>query len=78
MKPASSDYSMTQISHSGRYFSCCVSIVIKGGILKSRNQYYNKEKAQLQSIYDKQGIKFGTRSPYGKEEQPEFHSNSTL
>jgi putative transposase len=25
------------------------------------NQFYNKEKAQLQSIYDKQGIKFGTR-----------------
>ncbi|HMB45487.1 MAG TPA: transposase [Candidatus Methanoperedens sp.] len=36
-------------------------IVIKGGILKSTNQFYNKEKAQLQSIYDKQGIKFGTR-----------------
>lgn len=38
-----------------------IPIVIKGGILKSMNQYYNKEKAQLQSIYDKQGIKFGTR-----------------
>lgn len=38
-----------------------IPIVIKGGILKSMNQYYNKEKAQLQSIYDKQGIKFGRR-----------------
>ena len=38
-----------------------IPIVIKGGILKSMNQYYNKEKAQLQSIYDNQGIKFGTR-----------------
>jgi len=38
-----------------------IPIVIKGGILKSMNQYYNKEKAQLQSIYNKQGIKFGTR-----------------
>ncbi|MCX9082730.1 MAG: transposase [Candidatus Methanoperedens sp.] len=38
-----------------------IPIVIKGGILKSMNQYYNKEKAQLQSIYDKQGIEFGTR-----------------
>jgi len=38
-----------------------IPIIIKGGILKSMNQYYNKEKAQLQSIYDKQGIKFGTR-----------------
>jgi hypothetical protein len=27
------------------------------------NQYYNKEKAQLQSIYDKQGIKFGNKKP---------------
>ncbi len=38
-----------------------IPIVIKGGVLKSMNQFYNKEKAQLQSIYDKQGIKFGTR-----------------
>ncbi len=38
-------------------------IVIKDdGIgIKSINQFYNKEKAQLQSIYDKQGIKFGTK-----------------
>ena len=35
--------------------------IIKGGILKSMNQFYNKEKALLQSIYDMQGIKFGTR-----------------
>ncbi|MFZ3383338.1 MAG: transposase [Candidatus Methanoperedens sp.] len=38
-------------------------IIIKddGTGIKSINQFYNKEKAQLQSIYDKQGIKFGTR-----------------
>lgn len=37
-------------------------IVIKDdGIgIKSINQFYNKEKALLQSIYDKHGIKFGT------------------
>ena len=35
-------------------------IVIKGGVLKSINQYYNKRKAELQSIYDRQGIKTGT------------------
>ncbi len=35
-------------------------IVIKGGVLKSMNQYYNKRKAELQSIYDRQGIKTGT------------------
>lgn len=35
-------------------------IVIKGGVLKSINQYYNKKRAELQSIYDRQGIKTGT------------------
>ncbi len=33
--------------------------VIKGGVVKSINQYYNKEKARIQSIYDRQGIKTG-------------------
>jgi len=37
-------------------------IVVKGGIVKSINQYYNKERAQIQSIYDKRNrIKFGTK-----------------
>jgi putative transposase len=36
-------------------------IVIKGGVLKSINQFYNKRKAELQSIYDLQGIKHGSR-----------------
>jgi len=38
-------------------------IVIKddGTGIKSINQYYNKKKAELQSIYDKQGIKYGTK-----------------
>lgn len=36
-------------------------IVIKGGVLKSINQYYNKKKASLQSVYDKQEIKFGSK-----------------
>ena len=31
--------------------------VIKGGVVKSINQYYNKEKARIQSVYDRQGIK---------------------
>ncbi len=34
-------------------------IVIKGGPVKSINQYYNKKKAELQSHYAKQGIKTG-------------------
>ena len=36
-------------------------IVIKGGVAKSINQYYNKEKARVQSVYDFQGIKNGTK-----------------
>ncbi len=36
-------------------------IVIKGGVLKSINQFYNKKKALLQSIYDKQNIKYGSK-----------------
>ena len=33
--------------------------VIKGGVVKSMNQYYNKERARIQSTYDRQGIKTG-------------------
>ena len=44
-------------------------IVIKGGVLKSINQYYNKRKAELQSIYDKQGIKTGTAERKLKEKR---------
>ena len=32
-------------------------IIIKGKVIKSLNQYYNKRKSKLQSIYDKQGLK---------------------
>ena len=32
-----------------------------GKWIKSINQFYNKKKAELQSIYDKQGIKFGSK-----------------
>jgi len=35
-------------------------IVIKGDVVKSINQFYNKRKAEIQSIYDKQKIKSGT------------------
>jgi len=36
-------------------------IVIKGGFVKSMNQYYNKKRAELQSTYDLQGIKGGSK-----------------
>ncbi len=31
-------------------------IIMKGGVVKSINQYYNKEKARLQGIYSRQGF----------------------
>jgi len=33
--------------------------VVKGGVVKSINQYYNKEQARLQSTYDRQGLNTG-------------------
>jgi putative transposase len=33
--------------------------VIKGGLIKSMNQYYNKERARIQSTYNRQEIKIG-------------------
>ena len=36
-------------------------IVIKGGFVKSMNQYYNKRYAELKSTYDLQGIKTGSK-----------------
>jgi len=36
-------------------------IAVKGGVAKSINQYYNKERAKLQSIYDRQGIRVGSK-----------------
>ena len=36
-------------------------IVVKGGVAKSINQFFNKEKARLQRIYAKQGIKKSKR-----------------
>jgi IS605 OrfB family transposase len=47
-------------------FATCVSttgtaFIIEGRGLKSFNRWWNKEKAKLQSQYDKQGIKFGRK-----------------
>lgn len=36
-------------------------IVIKGGVVKSINYYYNKERTRLQSIHTKQHIKIGQK-----------------
>jgi len=36
-------------------------IVIKGGFVKSMNQYYNKKRAEIRSTYDLQGIKHGSK-----------------
>jgi len=47
-------------------FATCVStsgtpFIIEGRGLKSFNRWWNKEKAKLQSIYDKQGVKMGRK-----------------
>ena len=36
-------------------------IVIKGGVVKSINQYYNKRRAKIQQIYLKQGLRYGRK-----------------
>jgi IS605 OrfB family transposase len=36
-------------------------IVIKGGVVKSINHYYNKERARLQSVYARLGIEIGKK-----------------
>jgi putative transposase len=48
-------------------------IVVKGGIVKSINQYYNKKKAKLSSVYDKQKIKYG-----GKLSKLDFNRNNKI
>jgi putative transposase len=37
-------------------------IIVKGGVIKSINQFYNKERSRLMSTKDKQKIKFWTRN----------------
>lgn len=36
-------------------------IVVKGNTANSMNQFYNKEKARIQSVYDLAGIKYGNK-----------------
>jgi putative transposase len=38
-----------------------IPIVIKGGVVKSINQFFNKERARLMSMKDKQGYKYWTK-----------------
>jgi putative transposase len=37
-------------------------IVVKGGVAKSMNQFYNKERARLRSIYDLQKVDVGSKA----------------
>jgi len=37
------------------------AFLIEGRYIKSVNRWYNKERARLQSIYSKQGVKFGKK-----------------
>ncbi len=43
------------------YSSIGTSFILEGQGFKSYNRWWNKQKAQLQSIYDLQGIKFGKK-----------------
>jgi putative transposase len=36
-------------------------VIVKGGIAKSINQFYNKERSRIMSVYDRQNIKHGSR-----------------
>jgi putative transposase len=56
-------------------------IVVKGGIMKAINQGFNKERSRLQSIYDRQGRKRGSklRNLYRKRDRQidaYFHKTS--
>ncbi|MFQ6123083.1 MAG: RNA-guided endonuclease InsQ/TnpB family protein [Candidatus Heimdallarchaeota archaeon] len=47
-------------------FATCVStdgtaLILEGKGIKSYNRWWNKQKAILQSVYDKQGVKFGRK-----------------
>jgi len=37
------------------------AFIMEGGYIKSVNRWYNKEKARLQSVYSKQGVKYGRK-----------------
>jgi len=48
-------------------FATCVSttgtaFILEGKRLKSYNRWWNKQKARLQSVYDKQDVKMGENS----------------
>lgn len=45
------------------------SIIVNGGVVKSKNQYFNKERARLRSQYDRQGIKSGPKLEMLKEKR---------
>lgn len=55
------DLGVNNLATIGTNIAIVKPIVVKGGAVKSWNQYYNKEKANIQSIYDHQKIKEGIR-----------------
>jgi len=61
-------------------FATCVStngtsFIIEGRGLKSFNRWWNKEKAKLQSIYDKQGVKMGKKMACLLKKRKNFINN---
>ena len=61
-------------------FATCVStsgtpFIIEGRGLKSFNRWWNKEKAKLQSVYDKQSIKMGKKMAWLLRKRRNFVNN---
>lgn len=53
------DFGVNNLVTIGTNIGSIEPIVVKGGIVKSWNQFYNKKCARLQSVYDHQKIKTG-------------------
>ncbi len=56
-------------------------VIVKGGKLKSINQWFNKEKARLQSIYKRQDVEYGSKlsellNKHYKQVQDHLHQSS--
>lgn len=61
-------------------FATCVatngtSFIIEGKGLKSYNRWWNKQKARLQAVYDKQGITFGKKMAWYLQKRQNFVHN---
>ncbi len=64
------DYGVSNIGTIGDNIGHTPIVIKDNGIgIKTINQFYNKKKAELQSIYDKQGIKYGHKMDFLNEKR---------